>query len=163
MKKAKISDIAVEETKSVGRPRIFETDQDLLKAWNEYKEDLRVQAHEWKRVQYVGREGNRVEEPQKIPYTFEGFKRFCRENYGEVEQYFVNQEGLYGEYISISRAIKEEIRENQITGGLLGFYNAAITARLNGLADKTETRQTDVDGNDVATIVLPMGATLKLG
>jgi hypothetical protein len=36
--------------------------------------------------------------------------------------------------------VKNEIRENQILGGLLGVYNPSITQRLNGLTDKTENK-----------------------
>ncbi len=88
---------------------------------------------------YVGKEGDRMVDPQKVPYTFEGFKRYCRVKYGEVEQYFTNQDDLYKDFIGVCRAIKEEIRENQIIGGLLGFYNPSITQRLNGLAEKQQT------------------------
>lgn len=118
--------------------RIFKTENDLKKAWDEFKEDLKEQANEWLRVQYVGKEGDRVEDAQKVPMTLEGFKRFCREKYGCVEQYFTNQDGHYEEFIGICSHIKEEIREQQIIGGLLGFYNPSITQRLNGLADKRE-------------------------
>ena len=38
----------------------------------------------------------------------------------------------------LSVAIKKEIRDNQIIGGMLGVYNANITARLNNLVEKTE-------------------------
>ena len=34
--------------------------------------------------------------------------------------------------------IKKEIRENQITGGMLGIYNPSITQRLNNLVEKVE-------------------------
>lgn len=119
--------------------RIFKSPNEVLTAWNEYKADLKEQANEWLKVQYVGKDGDRVAEPQKIPYTFEGFKRFCRNNYGEVEQYFTNQDGYYDDFIGVCRAIKEEIRENQIVGGLLNMYNSSITQRLNNLVDKTET------------------------
>jgi len=84
--------------------------------------------------------------------TFEGFKRFCRNNYGEVEQYFMNQDNCYVDFISICRAIKEEIRENQIIGGLLGFYNPSITQRLNGLVDKTDTTTNGESVNQVIKI-----------
>jgi hypothetical protein len=120
--------------------RIFKTENELQKAWNEYKEDLKLQSLEWVKVQYVGKDGIRVEEAQKVPMTFEGFKRFCRTNYGEVEQYFTNQDNYYDDFIGICRAIKEEIRENQIIGGLLGFHNPSITQRLNGLTDKQELK-----------------------
>lgn len=119
--------------------RIFETDKDLEKAWNEYKEDVKEQSKEWLKVSYVGKDGDKVEEPQKVPYTLEGFKRFCRNKYGCIEQYFVNQDNYYDDFISICRAIKDEIRENQIIGGMLHFYNPSITQRLNNLTERTKT------------------------
>lgn len=126
------------------KKRLFKDSNALLKAWNLYKEDLAIQSKEWLKVQYVGKDGDRVAEPQKVPMTFEGFKRYCRIHYGEVEQYFINRDNLYHEYVSICRAIKEEIRENQIIGGLLGFYNPSITQRLNNLADKQEVNTTKI-------------------
>jgi len=120
--------------------RIFENELALNKAWEDYKEDLKQQSQEWLRVQYVGKDGDRKADPQKVPFTFEGFKRFCRVNYGEVEQYFTNQNGYYDEFVGICSRIKDEIRENQIIGGLLGFYNPSITQRLNGLTEKTEVK-----------------------
>lgn len=121
--------------------RIFKEPKELEKVFDEYKENLKSQSYEWLKVQYVGKDGDRVEEPQKVPYTFEGFKRFCRLNYGEVEQYFTNQDNYYNDFIGICRAIKEEIRENQIIGGLLGFHNPSITQRLNNLVERTEVKE----------------------
>lgn len=118
--------------------RVFKDPEALQKAFNKYKQDLVRQSQEWLRVQYVGKDGTRVQEPQKVPMTMEGFKRFCRENYGEVGQYFANQSGCYQDFVKICESIKEEIRENQIIGGLLNFYNPSITQRLNGLIDKSE-------------------------
>ena len=118
--------------------RIFKNPEELENAWDSFKKNLKEEANQWVKVQYVGKDGDRVTEPQKVPYTFEGFKRFCRKNYGEVEQYFTNQDNLYNDFIGICRAIKEEIRENQIIGGLLGFHNPSITQRLNNLVKKTE-------------------------
>jgi len=132
--KAKGSDDYIHPT------RIFKTPKDLQKAWDEFKVDLENQSKQWLKIQYVGKEGQRVADPQKVPYTFEGFKRFCRLNYGEIEQYFTNQDNYYDDFIGICRAIKEEIRENQIIGGLLGFHNPSITQRLNGLTEKTESK-----------------------
>ena len=119
--------------------RIFKTPDELLKAWRKYKLTLVDQAGEWLNVQYVGKEGERVTDGLKVPMTFEGFKRYCYENeIGKVEQYFVNQDDLYDDFMSVCSRIKEEIRENQIIGGMLGVYNASITQRLNGLADKQQ-------------------------
>ena len=128
--------------------RIFKTPKDLDKAWNEYKEDLINQSNEWLKLQYVGKDGEQKKDPQKVPMTMEGFNRFCRNNYGDTEQYFLNTEHkdkdgnkvrYYDNFVGICSHIREEIRENQIIGGLLGFYNPSITQRLNSLTDKKET------------------------
>ena len=118
--------------------RIFKEPEQLLKAFEEYKENLKEQANEWTKVQYVGKDGIRVEEPQKVPMTIEGFYIFCRKNYGDVKQYFLNQDNYYTDFMTICSYIKDEIRNNQIIGGLLGFHNPSITQRLNGLKEQTD-------------------------
>lgn len=120
--------------------RVFKQPIELENAWDGYKLHLSEEALKWKRVQYVGKEGNRVEDPQKVPLTLEGFKRYCRTNYGDVTEYFLNRNGLYDDFTTICSHIKEEIREDQIIGGLLGFYNPSITQRLNGLTEKQENK-----------------------
>jgi hypothetical protein len=119
--------------------RIFKSADELQKAFNEYKESLKEEAKQWLKIQYVGKDGERVADAQKVPYTLEGFKRYCRQHYGDVHQYFINKDSLYNDFVLICSHIKDEIRENQITGGLLGFYNPSITQRLNNLTDKVET------------------------
>ena len=119
--------------------RIFHKPEQIQKAFNEYKEDLKEQSKEWLKVQYVGKDGTKREDGQKVPMTMEGFERYCYNNYGCVNQYFDNKDKLYGDFVTICSRIKREIRENQITGGLLGFYNPSITQRLNSLTEKTQT------------------------
>jgi len=130
--------------------RIFKKADDLNDAWNAYKKDLEKQGKEWTTVQYVGRDGQRREDYMKVPMTFEGFKRFCRNNHGEIEQYFTNQDDYYSDFIGVCRAIKEEIRECQIIGGMLGIYNTSITQRLNNLTEKHEVthREQPLFGDD---------------
>jgi hypothetical protein len=120
--------------------RIFKTPDELYAAFEGYKKDLDEKAKEWLKVQYVGKDGERVTDKYKLPYTFEGFKVYCYQEYGKIEQYFVNKDGLYDDFGSICSHIKEEIRNNQILGGLIGIYNPSITQRLNGLTDKTENK-----------------------
>jgi hypothetical protein len=118
--------------------RIFSAPEQLEQVFEDYKDDLRRQSYEWKKVQYVGKDGDRVEEPMKVPMTMEGFKRYCRKNHGDVTEYFLNRNNYYDDFTNICSHIKEEIRENQILGGLLGFFNPSITQRLNGLVEKQE-------------------------
>lgn len=119
--------------------RIFHKPEDLEKAFNEYKEDLKEQSKEWLKIQYVGKDGERKADGQKVPMTMEGFERYCYNKYGSVHHYFDNKEGYYTDFGTICSRVRKEIRENQITGGLLGFYNPSITQRLNSLVDKTST------------------------
>lgn len=122
--------------------RIFKTPEELVKAWNGYKEHLVVESEKWLKVQYVGKEGDRKTDKYKLPMTMEGFELYCHEHHGTVKHYFDNKEGYYEDFGAICSRIKTEIRNDQITGGLLGVYNPSITQRLNGLADKTETKDT---------------------
>lgn len=118
--------------------RIFKHPDELKAAFEEYKKHLKAKALEWPKVQYVGRDGDRREDYPKLPMTMDGFEVFCYDNYGCVNHYFDNKEGYYDDFGTICRAIRREIRDDQITGGLLGEYNPSITQRLNGLTDKSE-------------------------
>jgi len=43
---------------------------------------------------------------------------------------------MYDDFCEVCARIKNEIREDQITGGILSFYNPSITQRLNNLVEK---------------------------
>lgn len=119
--------------------RIFKEPKELENLFNAFKEDVKKQEQDWLVIAYYGKDAEKKETPTKVPLTFEGFKRFARKDHGEIEQYFTNQDGYYNDFIGICRAIKEEIRENQIIGGMLNFFNPSITQRLNNLAEVTKT------------------------
>jgi len=120
--------------------RIFKKPEELEKVWNDYKADIKVKESEWEKVQYVGKDGNRVTDSTKIPYTLEGLKRYCwDEGIGTIQHYFDNTDNIYDDFCVICSRIRNEIRENQIVGGMNGFFNPSITQRLNGLVDKKET------------------------
>ena len=118
--------------------RIFKSPHELELAWKAYKDHLIEESYKWLKIQYVGKEGQRMTDEMKLPYIMDGFEVFCYNNYGTVEQYFKNKDGYYTDFVPICSHIKKEIRENQITGGMLGIYNPSITQRLNNLVEKTE-------------------------
>jgi hypothetical protein len=92
------------------------------------------------RTQFVGRDGVMVKEPLERPLTMEGFRVFAFNSVGCIKQYFDNPDNRYDEYITICHAIKDEIRKDQIEGGMVGQYNPSITQRLNGLVEKTDNK-----------------------
>ena len=119
--------------------RIFKTADELEKAWDKYKQHRLKEATKWPKVQYVGKDGNRVEDYPVLPLTLDGFFVFCYKPYGVIKPYFFNTGEYYNDFITICSHIREEIRDHQITGGLLGQFNPSITQRLNGLKENIET------------------------
>lgn len=120
--------------------RIFKAPDELEKAWLAYKAKRKEEAKEWPKVQYVGKDGERVVDYPVLPLTLEGFEIYCYDNHGTVKHYFDNKGGYYDDFGAICSRIKLEIRDHQITGGMLNQFNPSITQRLNGLTEKVESK-----------------------
>jgi len=125
----------------VGRPRNLNSPEQLYELFIRYKQDVKSNP----RIKSVfgGKEFEERAEPLERPLTMEGFEVFCWDIVGEIEDYFYNREKRYNEYSAICSRIRKEIREDQITGGMVGQYNASITQRLNNLKEQVE--QTNID------------------
>lgn len=93
------------------------------------------------KVEYVGKEGLRVNTPIERPLSIEGFKCYCAEKIGSIQAYWINRDEQYNEFSPIIARIREEIRNEQIEGGMTGFYNSNLTARLNSLYDNQNVNQ----------------------
>lgn len=120
--------------------RIFKTPEELYNSFKDYKEELEEKALQWEKINYVGKDGKKVVDFPKLPISLEGFYRFCWDHKkGNIEQYFRNKDKYYTEFVAVCSRVRNEIREDQITGGLLGFYNPSITQRLNNLKETYET------------------------
>jgi hypothetical protein len=90
---------------------------------------------------FVGKDGNKTYEELERPLTMEGFSLYGYDNNLTIHHYFENPEGAYDEYRGICTRVRANIREDQVSGGMVGQYNASITQRLNGLSDKQEVKQ----------------------
>ena len=119
--------------------KYIETPEKMWELFDAYRS--KVKSNPRKKHVFVGKDGNSDNELLEVPLTFEGFKNYCYEVVGCVEQYFTNQNELYGDYVGICSRIKGVIRQDQIEGGMVGQYNPSITQRLNGLTDKQEVKQ----------------------
>jgi DNA polymerase II small subunit/DNA polymerase delta subunit B len=125
----------------VGRPRNLDSPEQLYELFKKYKED--VKANPRIKSVFGGKEFEERAEPLERPLTMEGFEIFCWDEVGQVEQYFKNIDKRYDEYLPICSRIRKEIREDQITGGMVGQYNASITQRLNNLKEQIEQNVTE--------------------
>ncbi len=135
----------------VGRPRGIKSPELLWDLFLEYKKEVKSKpflVHD-----FVGKDGISVYREKEKCLTMEGFEDFIVESpkttitFADIDPYL---KGEYEEYSLISARIKKRIREDQITGGMAGVYNANLTARLNALSesqniDITEKRKTALE------------------
>lgn len=126
--------------KKVGRPKKIQSPEKLWEAFKQYYHDVKsrpIIVKDW-----VGGKGVEVYREKERPLTMEGFSLFCweRDICGDVRDYINNFGGGYEDFSAISARIRDQIRDDQISGGMAGIFNPAITARLNGLSEKTETK-----------------------
>lgn len=97
---------------------------------------------------FVGKNAEEVRREKERPLTMEGFENFCFRKgvINDLGDYFSNKNDKYEDFSTICRAIRKDIRQDQIDGGMAGIYNPSITQRLNGLVDKTQTELGNIDG-----------------
>jgi len=92
---------------------------------------------------FVGKDGQSAYEQREKPLTMVGFECYVMENteitYPDLKHYFNNTDDAYSDYLPISSRIKQEIRTDQIQGGMAMVYSQSITARLNNLTERTST------------------------
>lgn len=113
------------------------------KMWELFKDyENWVKENPIKVEDYVGKDGVRVYREKNRPLTMEGFENhlFDKGIIAELSQYFANRDGRYEEFVPILRTIRAKIRQHQVEGGMAGIYNHSLTARLNGLVEKTENK-----------------------
>jgi hypothetical protein len=127
----------MEEKKKKGRPRKIESPEQLHEIFKAYKKYVK----ENPRYKYTlsHRTGDMVPEPLECPLTMEGFEVYCWQKFDlSVNHYFDNQKNAYEDFCTICTHIRREIRNDQISGGMVGQYNASITQRLNNLKEQVE-------------------------
>ena len=82
------------------------------------------------------RAGEIIQIPISTPYTIRGL---CV-HLGITRQTFLNYD-KDKKYFEVCKRVRDKIETNQVEGAVNGSYNAAIVARLLGLADKQEVEQ----------------------
>lgn len=132
----------------MGVHKMVEYPEKLLEYFNGYKEEIK--ANPIKVKDWVGKDADEVYREKEQPLTMEGFENYVADHDGpwSLEQYFSNRENRYEDFVAICLRIKRIIRQDQISGGMAGIFNASITQRLNNLVDKTELKTTIV-GKDL--------------
>jgi len=122
----------------VGRPKNIESPEMMWELFKSYKTEVKDNPFIVK--DWVGAKAIEVEREKEKPLTMEGFENYLFRNnvITDVSDYFENKQERYSEFVPITRAIRREIRQDQIEGGMAMIYNPSVTQRLNGLVDKKE-------------------------
>ena len=104
---------------------------------------------------FVGSAGKEVIKESQRPLTLWGFKNYCRRmNYSKaLNHYFLNTDDNYKEYQEIVDAIKSEINQDIVDGGMTGRYHPRISASLLGLEDKDKNQDAQPVTNVLVQIV----------
>lgn len=111
--------------------------EELWSDFVEYAEH--VKANPRIKIEYVGRNGDRVETPLEVPLTNEGFENFVYNKRGfSIHDYLYSSNERYEPFSTVRSRVKKSIRQDQIEGGMVGQYNSSITQRLNGLTEKSQ-------------------------
>jgi len=134
----------------MGKRKYIETPGALYQLFEEYKSSLKP-----REIQKATPKGV-VSEWHMPPLTMSGFRTFGHKKGVTIHHYFSNTDNAYSEYRSICLCIEDEIRTDQIEGGMVGQFNPSITQRLNGLTEKTDVTTNGKDINEIKVeIVIP--------
>lgn len=139
----------------IGRPPKFTTAGDLLDKLIEYcefcdsnpiKMDVR---HKMKRSSDKGDAAESGNVQVQRPYTLDGFCLFA----GILMPWATFKNNAkrrkdWTDFEIVINACEQTIRDQQVTGAMIGVYSERLTARLNGITDKQElevnSRQTNI-------------------
>lgn len=125
-------------------PKKIPTPEAFLECFERYRK--KVKEDPFLVDDYVGKDGKNIDRKKEKPLSMEGFENFLEDEYGigQVQQYLENRGGRYEEFVSIVKRVKRVIREDQVSGGMVGVYNPNLTARINGINETIDTKGDNV-------------------
>ena len=110
--------------------KTFNNPEDLYDAFEEYRNFVKANP---KKVQKLGY-NQKIDIEHEMPLTLQGFETVVG---ADLSKYLTAKKGtIYEDYYRITRAIKKEIQHDQLSGALIGLYNANLVSRLVGLHAK---------------------------
>jgi hypothetical protein len=123
-----------------GRPRLFETPENLWDMFIEYVNWAKDNPWIKKEPIKTGDDaGTLIDIPHERPLTiwefvtFIGMSRSCFEAYCQKK-----------EFVIVCKTIKDRMTAQRVSGGLTGAYNANLVARIDGITDKQEIDNTHI-------------------
>ena len=93
------------------------------------------------KIEYVGKDGERVQTPLTVPITFEGFECYLADLdviKAGLGDYSSNKGGNYADYSTIITRIQKNCFVHNYKGAAVGLFNANLVAKKLGLVEKKE-------------------------
>lgn len=121
----------------MGKRKYIETPEKMWEYFESYRKEVKTNP---RYKNELDKFGNIVSIPLERPITLDGFECWCADNdiISDLSNYFANSDNKYSEYSTICSRVRKAIKDDQITGGMVGQYNASITQRLNNLVERQE-------------------------
>lgn len=144
---------------SWGRPRAFESPQELWElACDYFKEEDNCS---WVKVDF--KMGYKADKPQMVevptaqPYSFRGLQQFLNSKgyISSLADYRRNTDGKYSDFSLIVERIENIIKRQKIDGATVGAYNTTVVMHDLGMVEKkqveiTEKKQVfNINGKDI--------------
>lgn len=134
-----------EKNLKAGRPKAFQSPAHFWETAVSYFKA--TDGAPWLQTDFKGKDAVEVDIPTQSPYLWAGFDDYClelgicssAEHYRTASRNPDYREGTYKEFSGVVRAVDEIMKRQKISGALVGAFNSNLVARLEGLADKTET------------------------
>lgn len=130
------------------KPKYIKTPEAMYELFEEYKVSLKP-----REIQKATPKGV-VSEFHMPPLTMSGFRTFCHKKGITIVHYFSNTLDAYKDYRTICTHIEDEIRTDQIEGGMVGQFNPSITQRLNNLTERTDVTTQGQQINDIKITIV---------
>ena len=140
-----------EKTKHAGgRPPKFKTPDELEKLAEEYfawceANPIKIYKRKDASARQAAKNGSSAGSAENEmyitrPYTLDGLALYV----GVSDWHHMKESEAYQtpEFLRIIRTLEARIRNQQVSGAMVGMYNSNLTARLNGIADTTKTEAT---------------------
>jgi hypothetical protein len=127
----------------MGKNKYIETPESLFDLFKQYVH------HEAEnpmyKIEYVGKDGERVNTPLQVPITFEGFECYLADKkiINDLGDYSCNKDGRYSDYATIITRIQKNCFVQNYKGASVGLFNANLIAKKLGLIAKSE--QTNIE------------------
>lgn len=119
--------------KRAGRPRKYQTAEELWKVFEEYIDY--VESNPLEELDYRGKDATPVKLKKRRPYTKQAFALFAGLTEWRVVEMYKEQGDSF---LQIITCIEHSIFNQKLEGASAGFFNSNIIARELGLADKRE-------------------------